>query len=152
MLPLTIISDSVDIANPALDALVALHTRTVDTLPGYDKMLEKAEPEFRPVVARFRELHGQHATDLAAILAARGEPVDGEGSMMGVVNRAVVAVRSFFDDIDADVMKAIRNGEETVMSAFDNALMQPLEPAETLDIGEMRDELVALLGSSPAST
>ncbi len=152
MLNLTTASDRVDGANPLIDALVTLHTRTVDTLPGYDKMLEKAQPEFRTVVAGFRDLHGRHAADLAAILAARGAPVDGEGSMMGMINQAVVAVRSWFDEIDADTMTAIRTGEKTVIAAFDKALMQPLEPAEALEIGAMRDALVALLDRAPAST
>ncbi len=145
--PTSLVTPSGD--QPIIDALMALHTRTVDTQTGYEKMLEKAEPEFRPVVEGFYDLHSAHAARIAGILAAKGHMVDGDGSMMGAINRTVVAVRSFFDEIDADTMTAIRNGEEHVLTAFGEALMQPLPQEDVVQLGAMRDELIALLDRSP---
>jgi hypothetical protein len=45
----------------ALDAVEKLHGRTLDALAGFETMVEKAEPEFRPVAERFRALHEAHA-------------------------------------------------------------------------------------------
>lgn len=149
MLPNTLQLRTSDARQPIIDALVALHTRTVDTEAGYEKMLEKAEPEFRPVVEGFHDLHSAHAARIAGMLAEKGYMVDGDGSMMGAINRTVVAVRSFFDEIDADTMTAIRNGEEHVLTAFGEALMQPLPQEDVVQLGAMRDELIALLGRSP---
>ena len=129
----------------SIDALVALHTRITDSRAGFNKMLETAEPEFSPTVQRFCDLHTRHAAMVAAMLATKGYMVDAEGSLMGTINRAVVAVRSFFDDVDADLMTAIRDGEHHVLSAFAEAIAQPLTPDDVTRLSYMRDELVTLL-------
>ena len=49
-----------------LDALQDALSHTVDAHAGYEIMTEKAEPEFRSVPLKFRELHHQHADRLAA--------------------------------------------------------------------------------------
>ncbi|MES2666667.1 MAG: DUF2383 domain-containing protein [Pseudomonadota bacterium] len=129
----------------AHEAAADLHTRTVDALKGYARMLEKAEPTFRPVVQRFHDLHSRHATALAAIVAALGGTVDADGSFMGTINQTVVSLRAFFDEIDEDVMDSVRSGEDHVLKAFDGALEFGLPPDHEAAIVAMRDELVALL-------
>lgn len=127
------------------DAIVALHTRTVDALAGYEKMVEKAEPEFMATAESFRSLHQQHAEQIARILISHGRGADLDGSFMGSVNKAVVAMRAFFDEIDADVMTSIHNGEDHVLKAFDAALEHNLDAETDRELRGMRDELVALL-------
>ncbi len=129
----------------AHEAVTDLHTRTVDALKGYAKMLEKAEPQFRPVVQRFHDLHAGHATALVAIAAALGGTVDADGSFMGTINETVVSLRAFFDEIDEDVMDSIRSGEDHVLKAFDGALEYGLPGDHQTRLMAMRDELVALL-------
>jgi uncharacterized protein (TIGR02284 family) len=141
---MTLQSDA-PLAPAALDAIATLHTRSVDTLAGFAKMVEKAEPDFRPIAEDFRALHARHADGLARILAAHGRTPDRDGSFMATVNKAVIAMRAVFDDIDADLMTAIRNGEDHVLTAFDDALAQPLSAAESANISEMRDDLRDLL-------
>jgi uncharacterized protein (TIGR02284 family) len=141
---MTLQSDA-PLAPTALDAIATLHTRSVDTLAGFAKMVEKAEPDFRPIAEDFRALHARHADGLARILAAHGRTPDRDGSFMASVNKAVITMRAVFDDIDADLMTAIRNGEDHVLTAFDDALAQPLSAAESANISEMRDDLRDLL-------
>jgi len=148
MIPLAAVT-GLDAPDGALDALNSLHTLTIDSRNGFEKMVDKAEPEFRPVVERFRSLHHRQAGDLAAILAKRGHAVEDGGSMMGTLNEAVVSLRSFFDDIDEGTMPSIRRGEEHVLNAYAEALRHPLGPDEALQISSMRDDLVALLAASP---
>lgn len=139
-----------DASQARTDALTTLHTRSVDTLAGYAKMVEKAEPGFRIVAEDFRALHARHADALARMLASQGVTPDDDGSLMGTINATVIAVRSVFDDIDADVLTAIHAGEVHVLRAFDDVLAQQLEPADANQVSAMRDELRALLAAHPA--
>jgi uncharacterized protein (TIGR02284 family) len=132
-------------ADESLDALIDLHTRSVDTQRGFEKMVEKAEPTFRPVVERFLALHTRHVSRLGAMVREMGAVPDASGSFMGTVNRAVVTLRSAFDAIDADVMTQIRNGEDSVLEAFDRALAASLPAAHVQALTQMRAELSGLL-------
>ena len=55
-------------APDASDAVLKLQRRTADALAGYTTMVDKAEPEFRPVAERLRALHERHNAALSAIL------------------------------------------------------------------------------------
>jgi uncharacterized protein (TIGR02284 family) len=131
-----------------VDALIALHTHTVDALAGYAKMVEKAEPSFRSTAEDFRALHARHADGLARHIAYRGRQVNEDGSFMGTINKAVVSLRAIFDEIDHDVLNNVREGEKHVLNAFDDALSAPVSPAITADLRQMKDELETLLASA----
>lgn len=133
-------------APDATDALRRLQTRTADALAGYVKMVEKAEPEFRPVAERFLGLHDRHNAALSAMLIRHGDEPDADGSFMGTVNKAVVSMRALFDEIDEDVMDNIRDSEEHVLTALDDALaVTVMPPSDLTELRDMRDELTALL-------
>ncbi|MFN4157205.1 MAG: DUF2383 domain-containing protein [Gemmobacter sp.] len=134
-----------DPTEAAMDAITALHTRTIDTAEGFEKMAEKAEPEFRPVAQRFLLLHRDHAARLAAMLSEAGRQADDAGSFMGTINRLVVATRALFDDIDADTMAQVRNGEEGVLEAFHIALSHDHPAERRAELDRMRGELTALV-------
>ncbi len=140
----TMLDESSNDRDVGKDEIVKLYHRTVDVLKGYVKMVEKAEPEFLPVAQRFHDLHARHASALVAKLSAMGIAAD-DGTLMGTINETVVGVRAFFDEIDADLMSSIRNGENHVLEAFDDALDAELSPDDAADISAMRDELVGLL-------
>ncbi|NEX47197.1 DUF2383 domain-containing protein [Rhodobacter sp. ETT8] len=138
--------DAPQAAPDASEALLNVQRRTVDALVGYVKMVEKAEPEFRPVADRFRALHDRHNAALTAMLIRHGAEPDADGTFMGTVNKAVVSLRALFDEIDEDVMDSIRNGENHVMQAFDEAIIaNGMPPADVTDLRDMRDEIVVLL-------
>lgn len=125
--------------------LVALHDRTVDTIEGYRTMVEKAEPSFVSAAERFLELHERHAEALSRLLIAEGRGGEADGTLMGTVNRAVVTVRSFFDDIDEDVMDQVRSGEDWVLKAFDAAIAEHQATPIGEELATMRGELASLL-------
>jgi uncharacterized protein (TIGR02284 family) len=129
----------------SLDALVDLHTISVDTLRGFQKMAEKAEPAFRPVVDRFSQLHIRHVERLDKMAREMGGVPDGNGSYMANVNRAVITLRAVFDAIDADVMDNVRSGEDLVLAAFDRSLRAGLKKSDLHAITKMRAELSTLL-------
>ena len=134
----------------ALDALETLHNRTVDVLAGYETMIGKAEPEFRSIPERFRDLHGRHSAAIAALLTAGGRTPDADGTFMSTVNRTVVSLRALFDDIDEDSMKQIENGEQNVIKAFDDALSQNQTTDARSALSSMRQELVGLIDQARA--
>jgi uncharacterized protein (TIGR02284 family) len=127
------------------DLVADARTRTLDALAGFDKMAEHAEPEFAPTVAMFRDLHQRHGDALTRVLADAGFPPEDDGSMMGTVNRIVVATRALFDEIDADVLAQVRSGEEHVLAAYDEALAARLPPAVHDELAAMRAELKQVL-------
>jgi hypothetical protein len=126
------------------DALANLHTRTLDALAGYDTMVEKAEPGFRPVAVRFRGVHARHAAAIAELLVREGREPDMDGSFMSAVNRAVVTMRAFLDAIDEDVMHQVRSGEQHVLNAFSDAIAASPD-GRNADLSDMRAELQAAL-------
>lgn len=132
----------------AIDALGTLHNRSVDVLAGFETMVDKAEPEFRQIAERFYGLHQRHVTALAGLLAAAGQKADTDGTFMSTVNRTVVTLRSFFDEIDEDVMKQIESGERKVIEAFDDALAQDQTAEVHARLTGMRQELVHLLADA----
>ncbi len=132
--------------DPARDlgALADLHTLSVDALAGYEKMVEKAAPDFRKVAERFRTVHSRHVGALAEMLAQAGGDPEHGASVMSTVNRAVVGMRAFFDEIDAGVMGQIRSGEGHVLDAFDAAIAAA-QPADQSHLIGMRAELQGAL-------
>jgi uncharacterized protein (TIGR02284 family) len=130
------------------EALMALYDRTVDSVQGYAKMVEKAESSFRDTAERFRALHARHADDLARLLSDLGFEAAGDGTIMGTVNRVVVTFRSFFDDIDEDVMDQVRSGEDWVLKAFDEAIDEHEGTAVAAKLRELQAELTELLADT----
>lgn len=133
---------------PGAAELEALYDRTVDSVKGYAKMVEKAETSFRDTAEQFRSLHARHADQLARMLGARGIETDGDGTLMGTVNQTVVTFRAFFDEIDEDVMDQIRSGEDWVLKAFDTAIAAEINHTDSSLLREMRTELAKLLAET----
>lgn len=127
-------------------ALATIYDRSVDSVKGFARMVEKTEPSFRATAARFRALHAGHVDRLAALLAAKGVMPDADGTVMGTVNQAVIGFRAIFDDIDDDVMDQVRSGEDWILKAFDAAIAEHPEAAAPLQA--MRNELTNLLAET----
>jgi hypothetical protein len=127
-------------------ALIALHDQTRNAVRGFAVMVEKAEPSFQGTVQQFHALHQRHAEVLAQLLLSKGQDVDRDGTLMGTVNEVVVSVRAFFDEIDADTLHQIRQGQDQILKAFDAAIVEQDEStADTLL--DLRGELTGLLAT-----
>ena len=134
-----------EVARESLESLINLHTLSVDTRRGFEKMVEKADPSFLPIAQRFVALHTRHVARLDVMVREMGAVPDAAGSVMGTLNRAVVALRAVFDAIDADVMVQIRQGEDAVLEAFDRAISTSLPQGHVQALTQMRTELSGLL-------
>lgn len=135
-------------SDESLETLLELHTLSVDSLSGFEKMVEKADPEFRVVAERFAALHTRHVARLATMAREMGGLPDTDGSAMGTVKSAMAALRSVFDAIDQDMMDRIRRGEQPVLAAFDHAIASSLPQGHTEALVQMRTELTGLLDES----
>ncbi|SFQ01411.1 protein of unknown function [Roseivivax halotolerans] len=136
-------------ADNAIDTLQDALTLTVDAEAGYETMVSRAEPEFRHVAVRFREAHNKHADQLAAIITAHGGEPDRDGGVFSMVNRAVVSLRSAFDEIDANVMKQVADGEEHIIEALGKAGDSLPEGRDLAEVRAMQAELRELLNDAP---
>lgn len=142
-------SEGMDAACAALEAAL---TRTKDALSGFETMVEKAEPEFRPIAERFRTLHARHVTALSQMLSDAGRTPDTDGSLMGTVNQAVVATRAFLDKIDADVLAQVIRGEEHVIEAYRDALAKPVPSPARDTLSSLLTELQTLVAETRRAT
>ena len=107
----------------AFDARAAkVHTRVIDVIHGYEELAERAEPDLAPLAERMLALHRAHHAELHAMLAERGHSPDDQGSFMSLVQENVMRVRSWFDDMDRELIPRIREGEESLMGIYDEAI------------------------------
>lgn len=126
-------------------ALAELHTRLLDTIQGFEKVREKAEPEFRPIAIEFHALHLRQAESVARMLSAMGHDPETDGSIFGTVNSAVVTVRSWFDDVSTNIMDSLIQGEKHVLDAYGAAISALDDPLRRRQLEADRQDLVALL-------
>lgn len=122
-----------------------LHTRLIDMIGGFDKVLEKAEPEFFGVAEEFRTLHHAQAEQVRAMLIGLGAEDGSDGSILGTVNRVVVEMRSWFSEIDRNILDAIAEGERRLIEDFEAALEASPSIERRGRIDRMRGETLMLL-------
>jgi uncharacterized protein (TIGR02284 family) len=132
-----------------LDEVETVLTRSIDAHAGYKVMVEKSEKSFLYTATRFRDIHADHIARLRGALGAAGRNVDDEGSFMSTVNRGVINLRALFDEIDDDVMDQVRNGEDHILDAFDDAIEDaPHGHDLTNRLIAMKTEIKALLAET----
>ena len=118
----------------AFDLVAEIHTRVLDTIAGLEKLHEKAEPEFKPVAQQLLSLHRRQSADLQAHLADAGCEAEADGSFFSTVNRAVIEMRSWFDEVTSDnVMSQVKEGEKHVLDAYHDAKGHPSLPDAVRD-------------------
>lgn len=109
-----------------LERIAEAHRRVVDVIEGFDKLVEKAEPSFRPVAEAFLTMHRRHDRELAAYLERAGREASEHGTFFGTVNRALIEARSWIENVDEGVMDRVKEGEKHVLEGY----------AEARDIGQ----------------
>ncbi|MCC5973674.1 MAG: DUF2383 domain-containing protein [Rubellimicrobium sp.] len=130
------------------DEIARLHQlliRLVDTLDGFDKVLEKAEPEFVGVAEDFCGLHRGQIERVRRMLVDLGEDGGSDGSVLGTVNRAVVEMRSWFTEIGPNILDGIVDGEKRLIEDFDAVIAASPSVERRGSIDQMLGETVALL-------
>jgi uncharacterized protein (TIGR02284 family) len=105
------------------DRLKSLHTALIDSRNGYEEALEDAGPkDMTTVFQEMIALRTMHAEELSRRLTALGEAVDDSGSFMSTVHRTVISVRSAITGLDENILPALIDGEERIVSYYDEAL------------------------------
>ena len=126
-----------------IEHLKSLHTTVIDARNGYEEALKDAEgkglaPLFRDMMA----LHQSHADALAADLTRHGERVSDSGSFLSIIHRTVISVRSLFGGLDKSILPGLIDGEERVLSYYDEAISD-CPPAEQAELTRQRQALQA---------
>ena len=128
----------------ATEALVTLQTRVIDASEGHAKGAERADD---PTMARvFQELHAMHkshAATLGAALVVRGVEPDADGSFMQYVHKAVISVRSAVGALGESALPGVRDGEERILSLYDDTLNLVPGDAEVVALLETQRREVA---------
>ncbi len=129
--------------------LAKLHTRVIDVIAGYEELRERAAPELIGLARSMLALHERHRDALADLMAARGHVPDGEGSFMSLVQEGVIRVRSWFEDLDAEILPRIREGEEALVELYDDAIAnagarRPEHAALTVQRAEIRSQIAEM--------
>lgn len=128
-----------------IEKLEHLHTLLIDTIAGYDKVLEKAEPEFVGTAEAFRGLHVTQVERVGRMLRDLGGEIDAQGSFFGTINRSVVEMRSWFDDIGHNILGALVDGEKRVVDSFEDVILVSPSVERRGEMERMQGEIKLLL-------
>jgi uncharacterized protein (TIGR02284 family) len=130
-----------------LDHLKSLHTGAIDARNGYREALKDAEGHgMTPLFQEMISLHAQNASELGSQLASAGEQPDNDGSFMSTIHRTIMSIRGLFGGLGASVLPGLIDGEKRNITAYDEALKLPNEPADTQSLlTRQRDRLQTAL-------
>ena len=110
-----------DPGDDPLDKIAEVHTRVLDTIAGFEKLSQKAELDFKPVSDAFLATHQKHERELADYLRKAGRNPGDDGSFFGTVNSSLIEIRSWFENVDDDVMDRVAEGEKHVLDGYEQA-------------------------------
>jgi uncharacterized protein (TIGR02284 family) len=124
------------------DDLKSLHTTLIDSRNGYDEALQDAEGKgltdlFRDMIA----LREHDAEALKTHVIALGEQPNEDGSFLSTVHRAVISVRSLFQDLDERILPGLIDGEERIRGYYDEAIKSSPGGAEQKLLLAQREKL-----------
>jgi uncharacterized protein (TIGR02284 family) len=124
------------------ESLADLHTALIDARDGYAKALEKThDPDALRYFRIMDTLHAVAHAEIHRMLAARGEDIDEDGSLMGAVHKAVVSVRSAVIGLDEGFFSAFASGEENNLKTYDQAIRIEQNAADRQTLLRHRDAL-----------
>lgn len=112
---------SLEPGDERLKHIAEVHTRVLDTIAGFDKLVEKAKPDFQPMAEAFLSMHKAHERVLADYLLRQGHDVSDDGSLFGTVNRGIIEARSWFENVDDAMIDRVVSGEKHVLEAYEDA-------------------------------
>ncbi|WP_237065250.1 DUF2383 domain-containing protein [Loktanella sp. M215] len=110
--------------NDVRHVLHTIHAATNDVLAGYETMLDRADPDILPIIEDLSNLHRCHAMEQEDALQGLQDTGDGDATVRGTVNKAVVTLRDWVAGLDADALPAVREDEEALMDIYDKSLAE----------------------------
>jgi len=113
-----------------LDSLKKLHTVLIDSRNGYEEALRDANgggltPLFRDMIA----LRDRHHHEIDACLRSAGATPDESGSFLSAVHRTILKIRSVMNGLDESVLPGLIDGEERILSYYEDVLKHAPPPA-----------------------
>ena len=116
-------------ANSPTAYLKSLHTAAIDAKNGYREALKEAEGHgLTGVFERMEALHARDEDELAAELAGTGEDSDTGGSVITVINKVIIDVRSLFGGLKESILPGLIDGESRILGRYDDALASGVLP------------------------
>ena len=73
-------------------------------------------------------VHELNAQEIAAVLTGVSEEVDSDGSLMSVVQRTIIEVRSIFNGLGESMLPGLIDGEKRNVELYDEALKADAVP------------------------
>lgn len=135
-------SYSVNSADQPISAVSDLATSVSDIVKGYSTMVDKAEPDLKPVVERLHGLHTSHLGVLTSLISELGGRPDDLSSPMGNVHKTVAIVRDWMGALDASALDPIADGEERLVDEYTDAISHLVDhPAYQQKLEEQRDAI-----------
>jgi len=108
----------------AQDRVQTLFDTLVDVCEGYEVLIDRAEPSIRTLIKDVADQHTKDIAEIETVARSNGTELDRSGTLMSEVHKAAVKMRDLFSDLDQDVLKAVGDGEKSVLSTYDSALEQ----------------------------
>lgn len=134
-----------DTTDKGLDRIEEVRTRVIDTIDGFGKIVERAEPEFLEIANTFLSMHQCHERVLSDFMRQSGRDTGKGGSFFGTVNRSLIEARSWFDHVDDTMLDSIISGEKHVLEAYEQALAEPLSDAAVTLLRRQMDDIDTVL-------
>jgi uncharacterized protein (TIGR02284 family) len=130
-----------------IDDLETLHARLIDAIAGYAEGADLAEkPDIVDLFTRLRDMHGRHAEALATVLVQRGVQPDDDESLLAVVHKSILRIRSIVTGLDRDVIPGIVDGEERIAEIYDRVLTTLAhDPTLTGLLSAQRQDITAMI-------
>jgi hypothetical protein len=132
------------LTNRPISVLHDIHTATNDILKGFREMSGRAKPEIQPVILRLTTMHEIHAAEQLSELQRLRDTGEGDNSLQGTVNKAVVILRDWLADLDRDALPAVREGEESLYKEYSKAFNDGLFPADSLVAGLLKSQMESI--------
>jgi len=108
---------------PGTESLKSLHTVLIDAEKGYETAIADAQaPDMKAIFERMAALHAKAHSDVHALLLAKGERPDENGSFLSVVHKTVISIRSAVKGLDRSSLPSFADGDERILGAFDRAI------------------------------
>ena len=123
--------------------LESLHTAAIDARNGYREALEEAAGHgLSGLFETMATLHARNAMELNAELARRGVEAKESGSLITLVNMAIIDIRSLFGGLNESILPGLIDGETRILAKYDAALAsQELTLSERETVQRQHDRL-----------
>jgi uncharacterized protein (TIGR02284 family) len=112
-----------------LENLKSLHTSEINARNGYEEAIGASDASsLTPLFSDMVGVHELNAQEIAAVLTGLSEEVDSDGTLMSVIHRTIIEVRSIFNGLGESMLPSLIDGEKRNVELYDEALKADAVP------------------------